>query len=156
MKFVWLVFLLSVFWLVNSGHFDVLLISFGLFSIGLVVWINNRMSRFSEEYQPPVIRSFRLPFYILWLLKEIVKSNIEVIRLIYQRRPAIEPSVFKVRVSQKSDLFKVLYANSITMTPGTITIEIEDDEFTVHALTRSFREGVESGEMDRRVRSLED
>lgn len=155
MKFVWLVFLLSVFWLVNSGHFDILLISFGLFSIGLVIWINNRMSRSSDEYQPPVIMSFRLPFYILWLLKEIVKSNIEVVRLIYQRRPAIEPSVFKVRVSQKTDLFKVLYANSITMTPGTITIEIEDDEFTVHALTRSSREGVESGEMDRRVRSLE-
>lgn len=156
MKFVWLVFLLSVFWLVNSGHFDVLLLSFGVFSIALVIWINNRMSRFSEGYLPPVIMSIRLPGYIIWLLKEIVMSNIEVIRCIYQRRPAIEPSVFKVKVSQKTDLFKALYANSITMTPGTITMEIEGDEFTIHALTRSSRQGIESGEMDRRVRSIED
>src|SRR5690554_1149275 len=98
MKFVWLVFLLSVFWVVNSGHFDPLLISFGLFSIGIVVWINSRMSKFSDEYLPPVIMSLRLPFYVLWLVKEIIKSNIEVIRCIYQRQPAIEPSVFKVKV----------------------------------------------------------
>lgn len=155
MKFVWLVFLLSVFWMVNSGHFGVLLLSFGVFSIGLVVWINNRMTGSSDQYQPPVIMSLRLPLYVVWLLKEIVKSNIEVVRCIYQRQPAIEPSVFKVRVSQKSDLCKVLYANSITMTPGTITMEIEGDEFTIHALTRSSKEGLESGDMDRRVRSIE-
>lgn len=155
MKFAWLVFLLSIFWVVNSGHFGFLLLGFGVFSIALVIWINNRMTRFSEEYQPPVILSARLPFYITWLLKEIVKSNVEVIRCIYQRRPAIEPRVFKVKVSQKSDLFKALYANSITMTPGTITMEVEGDEFTIHALTRSSREGLESGDMDRRVRSME-
>ena len=88
-------------------------------------------------------------------LKEIVKSNIEVIRCIWQRQAAIEPSIIKIKASQKSDLFKALYANSITMTPGTVTMEIEGDEFTVHALTRSSREGIESGDMDRRVRSIE-
>jgi multicomponent Na+:H+ antiporter subunit E len=155
MKFVWLTFLLSVFWIVNSGHFDFLLLGFGVFSIALVIWINNRMSRISDDYQPPVILSSRLPPYILWLLKEIVKSNIEVIRCIWQRQAAIEPSIIKIKASQKSDLFKALYANSITMTPGTVTMEIEGDEFTVHALTRSSREGIESGDMDRRVRSIE-
>lgn len=155
MKIVWLVILLGIFWVVNSGHFDFLLLGFGVLSIALVIWINNRMTRFSEGYQPPVIMSVRLPFYIAWLLKEIVKSNVEVVRCIYQRRPAIEPRVFKVKVSQQSDLFKALYANSITMTPGTITMEVEGDEFTIHALTRSSREGLESGDMDRRVRSME-
>jgi len=156
MKIVWLVLLLSIFWIINSGHFDPLLLAFGVFSIALVIWINARMSRFSDEYQPPIIMSARLPFYLVWLVKEIVKSNIEVIRCIYQRRPAIEPRVFKVKASQQSDLFKALYANSITMTPGTITMEVEGDVFTVHALTRSSREGLESGDMDRRVRRLED
>ena len=155
MKVVWLVFLLSIFWIVNSGHFGFLLLAFGVVSVALVVWINSRMSRFSEEYQPPVIMSPRLPFYILWLIKEVVKSNIEVIRCIYQRQPEIEPRVFKVRASQKTDLYKALYANSITMTPGTITMEVEGDEFTIHALTRSSKEGVESGDMDQRVRRLE-
>lgn len=153
--FVWLLFLLGVFWIINSGHFDALLLSFGVISVALVVWINRRMSRVSGEYQPPVILSSRLPFYIAWLLKEIVKSNVDVVRCIWQRQPAIQPRVVTVKVSQESDLFKVLYANSITMTPGTVTMEIEGDEFTVHALTRSSREGLESGEMDRRVRSLE-
>lgn len=155
MKIVWLVFILSVFWVIDSGHFDPLLLSFGVFSVTLVVWINHRMSQATGDYQPPIIMSRRMPGYIIWMLKEIIKSNIEVVRCIYQRQPAIEPSVFKVLASQKSDLFRVLYANSITMTPGTITLEVEDDEFTIHALTRSSREGVETGEMDQRVRRFE-
>ena len=155
MKFFWLVFLLGTFWLINSGHFDFLLLGFGAFSVLFVIWISNRMSRLSGEYQPPVILSLKLPFYILWLLKEIVKSNLEVIRLIWQRHPAIDPQLVTVKASQKTDLHKVLYANSITMTPGTIVMEIEEDEFTVHALHRSSREGLESGDMDRRVRRLE-
>lgn len=155
MKVVWLVFLLAVFWIVNSGHFDFLLLSLGVISIAIVVWLNALMSRVSEGYQPPVILSLRLPLYIAWLFKEIVKSNIEVIRCIWQRKPDIEPRVVTVKASQQSDLYKVLYANSITMTPGTVTLEVDGDEFTVHALTRSSREGLESGDMDRRVRRLE-
>lgn len=152
---VWLALLLAVFWIINSGHFDFLLLSFGVFSVALVVFITQLMTREGDEYQPTVISSPRLPLYIAWLLKEIVKSNVEVIRCIWQREPAIQPQVIKIKASQQSDLFKVLYANSITLTPGTVTIEIVDDEFTVHALTRSSREGLESGDMDRRVRSLE-
>tara|TARA_B110000444_G_scaffold241322_1_gene257605 strand:+ start:6175 stop:6645 length:471 start_codon:yes stop_codon:yes gene_type:complete len=155
MKFVWLAFLLSIFWLINSGHFDFLLLGFGVFSVLFVIWLNNRMSRITGEYQPAVILSRQLPFYILWLLKEIVKSNIEVIRLIWQRHPAIDPQVITVKASQNSDLHKVLYANSITMTPGTIVMEIEGDEFIVHALHRSSREGLESGDMDRRIRRFD-
>lgn len=155
MKYVWLIFLLAVFWIINSGHFDFLLLTFGVLSVLLVVWLSHLMEKVSEEYQPPVILSWRLPLYVAWLVKEIVKSNIEVIRCIWQRNPAIEPRVIKVKASQESDLYKVLYANSITMTPGTVTMEIEGDEFTVHALTRSSREGLETGEMDRRVTRLE-
>lgn len=154
-QFVWLLFLLGVFWIINSGHFDPLLLSFGVFSVALVIWINQRMSRVSEGYQPPIILSPRLPLYIVWLLKEIVVSNIDVIRCIWQRKPGIQPRVVTVKASQRTDLFKVLYANSITMTPGTVTMEIEGDVFTVHSLTRASREGLQSGAMDRRVRSLE-
>jgi len=153
--FVWLLFLLGVFWIVNSGHFDPLLLSFGVFSVALVIWINQRMTRVSDEYQPPIILSAKLPVYIAWLMKEIVKSNFDVVRCIWQRHPEIEPRVVTIKISQQTDLFKVLYANSITMTPGTVTMEIEGDEFTVHALTRTAREGLESGDMDQRIRNLE-
>jgi len=154
-NFIWLALLLAVFWVINSGHFDGLLLSLGVVSILIVMYVSDRMTKASGGYQPPIILSPRLPFYVLWLIKEIVKSNIEVIRCIWQRTPAIEPRVIKVKATQESDLYKVLYANSITMTPGTVTMEIEGDEFTVHALTQSSREGLESGDMDRRVRSLE-
>jgi len=152
---LWLAFLLAVFWIINSGHFDFLLLSFGVLSVAIVIVVNRIITRVNEEYHPPIILSLRLPFYILWLVKEIIKSNIDVIRCIWQRKPAIEPRVIRVKASQETDLMRVLYANSITMTPGTVTLEIEGDEFTVHALTRASREGVESGDMDRRVRSLE-
>ncbi|MEX0827464.1 MAG: Na+/H+ antiporter subunit E [Haliea sp.] len=154
-NFLWLAILLAVFWIINSGHFDFLLLSFGVFSVAIVMLINQIMSRVNGEYHPPIILSLRLPLYIAWLMKEIVKSNFNVIRCVWQREPAIEPRVVKVRASQQTDLFRVLYANSITMTPGTVTMEVEGDEFTVHALTRASREGLESGDMDRRVRSLE-
>ena len=152
---VWLALLLAVFWIINSGHFDLLLLSFGVLSVGLVIAITQLMTRAGDDYHPTVILSLGLPRYMAWLLKEIVKSNLEVIRCIWQPTPDIEPRVIKIKASQQTDLFKVLYANSITMTPGTVTLEVEGDEFTVHALTRSSREGLESGEMDRRVRSLE-
>ena len=155
LNLLWLAILLAVFWIINSGHFDFLLLSFGVFSVVLVMVVNQIMTRVNEEYHPPIILSLRLPIYIAWLVKEIVKSNIEVIRCVWQRKPAIEPRVIRVKASQQSDLFRVLYANSITMTPGTVTMEVEGDEFTVHALTRNSREGLESGDMDRQVRSLE-
>lgn len=152
---IWLAILLAIFWIINSGHFDALLLSLGALSIILVIAINHLMDKVSGSQQPPVILSWKLPFYVAWLIKEIVKSNIEVIRCIWQRDPAIEPSIITVKASQESDLFKVLYANSITMTPGTVTVEVEGDLFTIHSLTRASRQGVESGEMDTKVRNLE-
>jgi multicomponent Na+:H+ antiporter subunit E len=121
----------------------------------LVVLINVRMESINGEYHPPILLSAKLPGYLVWLLKEIVKSNLQVVRCIWQKKPAISPTVFTVKVSQQTDLCKMLYANSITMTPGTVTLEVRGDEFEVHALTRNAAEGLQSGEMDRRVRSLE-
>lgn len=155
MRLIWLILLLSIFWIINSGHFDFLLLSFGVLSVLLVLVLTNIMNRVSGGYEAPVILSAGLPLYLAWLVKEIIKSNIEVVRCIWQRNPAIEPRVFTVKTSQRSDAFKVLYANSITMTPGTVTMEIQGDEYTVHALTRSSRESLETGDMDRRVGKLE-
>lgn len=150
-----LVFILSLFWLVNSGHFEPLLLGFGLLSIVGIVLLLRRMQVVDGEYVPPIIPSLRLPYYLLWLSWEIIKSNIDVVRLIWQRNPDISPTVFKVHVSQKTDLCRVLYANSITMTPGTVTLDIEGKTFEVHALTRAGAEGVMQGEMDRQVSRLE-
>lgn len=148
--------ILAVFWIINSGYFEALLLSLGVLSVITVILITRRMQSVDGEYEPPVILSFRLPFYLLWLGKEIIKSNIDVVRRIWQRSPDIHPSVFKVTASQKTDVCKVLYANSITMTPGTITLDIQGNVFEVHALSRGAAEDLKGGEMDRRVRALED
>ena len=151
-----LVLILAVFWIINSGHFEALFLDLGLLSIIIVALFTLRMMSVDGEYEQPLLLSLRLPIYLVWLAKEIVKANIDVIRRIWQRTPDISPTVFEVRASQKTDACKVLYANSITMTPGTITLDIRDDVFEVHALTRGMADDLKQGEMDRRVRRLED
>ena len=93
--------------------------------------------------------------YYPWLAWEIAKANVEVSLAILKGPQAIRPSIFKLKATQSSDVGKVIFANSITLTPGTVSIFIDDDEITVHALTPGTREDLESGEMDRRVSILE-
>jgi len=154
-RIVGLILILSVFWLINSGYFKPLLLGFGALSVAGVLLITRRMERVDGTLVPIVMMSIRLPVYLLWLLWEIIKSNLDVIRYIWQRNPAISPVVFRVKSSQKSDVGRVMYANSITLTPGTVTLDIQDDMFEVHALTRTGAAGVEQGDMDRRVTWLE-
>lgn len=146
---------LSILWLLLSGHFtDPLLLSLGAVSVVAVVFIAHRMDVIDHEGHP-VHLSWRAILYFPWLIKEIVKANFDVAKAILSLPGGIEPKVFSVTASQPSELGRVVYANSITLTPGTVTIALDDNRLTVHALTTGAKEGVESGEMDRRVSALE-
>jgi multicomponent Na+:H+ antiporter subunit E len=146
---------LSLLWLLLSGYFtEPLLLGLGVASVLSVVFITYRMEALDPEGHPVHLIP-RALVYWPWLLKEIVMANIDVAKAILRSPMAIEPTVFTVTGSQKSELGRVIYANSITLTPGTVTIALEDDQLTVHALTRAGLEGVESGEMDRRIAWLE-
>jgi multicomponent Na+:H+ antiporter subunit E len=90
-----------------------------------------------------------------WLLWEIAKANVDVARRVLSRRPAIAPSLLRVRAGQRGDLGRAIYANSITLTPGTVSIEVAGDEITVHALTAEAADGLRTGEMDRKVTDYE-
>ncbi len=147
--------ILVVFWLINSGHFTYLLLSLGLISVIGILLIVRHMEKVDGKFEPSIILSFRLPFYLFWLLWEIIKSNIDVVVKVWKGKEFISPVVFNVTASQKTDVCKVLYANSITMTPGTITLNIEGNVFEVHALSQEAAEGLKSGEMNRRVSQLE-
>jgi multicomponent Na+:H+ antiporter subunit E len=147
--------ILAVFWLVNSGHYTPMLLGLGAFSIGLILFISKRMEHVDGKFEPSIVMSIHLPFYLFWLLVEIIKSNLDVVARVWKGEAAISPTVFKVKASQKSDVCRVLYANSITMTPGTITLDIDGDTFEVHALSEEGKEGVLTGEMDKRVSKLE-
>ena len=93
--------------------------------------------------------------YAPWLLLEIIKSNLDVARAILSKDLKIQPQLVRVKASQKTDMGRVIYANSITLTPGTITLDVRGDEFLVHALLDATADGVRSGEMDRRCAALE-
>lgn len=146
---------LSLLWLLLSGYFtEPLLLGLGVASVITVVWIAHR-KRVLDPEGHPIHLVLRALVYWPWLLKEIVVANIDVAKALLKRPMAIEPTVFTVKGSQKSELGQVIYANSITLTPGTVTIALDGEELTVHALTPAGREGVESGAMDRRIAWLE-
>lgn len=126
----------------------------GAVSIIGVLWLAHRMDVIDHESHPVHMAPLGATYYP-WLLWEIVKANVDVVKVILKGPSAVKPQVFKLKASQVSDVGRVTYANSITLTPGTVTIFAEGDEFTVHALTAGGREDLEAGEMDRRVAALE-
>jgi multicomponent Na+:H+ antiporter subunit E len=145
---------LSFLWLLLSGHFaDPLLLGLGLASVIVVTFIAHRMDLADREGHP-VHLSWRALIYWPWLIKEIVMANIEVAKAITRTSMDIEPTVIRLKASQTSELGRVIYANSITLTPGTVTIGLEGEDLTVHALTRGSKEGLETGEMDRKVTAM--
>ncbi|MEE8393204.1 MAG: Na+/H+ antiporter subunit E [Rhodospirillales bacterium] len=147
-------FVLYFLWILLSGHFDPLLLGLGVVSAAAVVFIAHRMDLIDHEGHP-VHLSWRLFLYWPWLIKEIVKANLDVALLIVNPKMPISPNMLEVKGSQKSELGQVIYANSITLTPGTVTVELEKGMFSVHALTHQAADGVRNGEMDRRVTGVE-
>jgi multicomponent Na+:H+ antiporter subunit E len=143
---------LFALWLLLSGHYGPLLLSVGLLSVALVVTITARMQAVDPALTRCSIRAWR---YWPWLALEVVKANIDVGRRILAPRMDISPRFFRLKAGQKTDLGKVIYANSITLTPGTVTVDVSGEELLVHALTREAAAALEEGEMDRRVRELE-
>lgn len=153
-RIVSLFVVLAVVWLLLSGHTDPLLLTLGALSCALVAWIAHRMEVVDHEGHPVQI-GWRAPVYWLWLGWEIVKANLDVARRILDPRLPISPTVFRVHASQKSDLGRVTYANSITLTPGTVSLSVSEDEIEVHALSREAAEALAEGVMDRQVSRFE-
>ncbi|MDH3792978.1 MAG: Na+/H+ antiporter subunit E, partial [Rhodospirillales bacterium] len=145
---------LYVLWLLLSGHYEPLLLVLGALSCVFVAWIAYRMDVADREGHP-IHLTWRSLVYWPWLFWEIVKANLEVARLILAPRLAISPTVIKVKASQPDELGHVIYANSITLTPGTVSIDVRDATIEVHAITREMAEGLQTGEMDRRVTRME-
>ncbi len=141
-------------WLLWSGHYTGLLLALGAVSVILVVLIVRRME-IADEETAPLHLPLRLPLYLIWLVLEIAKANMQVALCVLRPGLPISPRIIRVRADQRSDIGRVIYANSITLTPGTVSIDTEGDMITVHALTEESAAGVETGAMNRRVAKLE-
>jgi len=146
--------LLFVFWLLLSGYLEPFLIAAGAGSAIGVVLLARRMEVIDHEGHP-IHLSWRVLGYWPWLMKEIAKSAWEVSRIIVNPRLPISPTLVRVKTSQQTAVGVVTYANSITLTPGTISVDVKRGEILVHALTREGAKGLLTGEMDRRVTRFE-
>lgn len=146
---------LYAFWLLLSGYFTGFLLSAGALSALAVIAFARRMAVIDREGHPAHLGLPALLSYWPWLLKEIVKSAWDVSKRILAPSLPISPTLTRFVPGQKSDLGLVIHANSITLTPGTISVEVAAGDFLVHALTREGAAGLAGSEMDRRVSALE-
>ena len=137
---------LMCIWLAWSGIYQPLLISFGVLSVLLTVYVSASLEAVNDEGQP-ISWGWQPLWYFPWLLKEIVLANIDVIKRVLHPsmndldKNIISPTWIKVPTKQHSRLGQSLFANSITLTPGTVSVEIGEDFIWVHAISK---EGAES------------
>ena len=146
---------LYLFWLLLSGYFGAFLLAAGAGCAAAVVLIARRMDIVDREGHPIHLALRALLSYWPWLVKEIVKSGWDVSRRILDPRLPVSPALARFKPSQTTVLGLVIHANSITLTPGTISVEVNAGEFLVHALTQEGAAGLAGSEMDRRVAELE-
>jgi len=125
---------LFALWLLMSGLFKPLLIGLGAASVLAVVFVIRRMDARDGDRLVIGLSPVGFVRYLMWLMAEIARANWAVIKLILSRDMPLRQHLFSVRSSQRSDLAQVIFANSITLTPGTITVETEGDHFLVHAV----------------------
>lgn len=146
---------LASLWLLMSGLYKPLIFSLGAVSVILTVFIITKMDKVDEHQLGYDISVFSTLKYLVWLFKEIAKSNIAVTKIILSSGKLQDQRMFEIPVSQKSEIAQVVFANSITLTPGTITVETEDDNFIVHALDFNDEDMDGLLEMDTNVSAIE-
>jgi len=135
-----LALILGLFWYVFSGRVGLQYFIFFFCSLALVLWMNPERPFSGSDISRGAGMSGRLKTgvallrYLGWLIWNVLKANVEVAIMILHPRLPIEPRLLRFRTTLKSDVAKVLVANSITLTPGTVTIDLEGDEYLVHAI----------------------
>ena len=145
---------LGIFWLLLSGHYTILLLCLGAASCIWVTRISRRMDVADHKGHPIHLVSPRIIPYYLWLGKEIVVSSFVVARMILSSNKKLSPAVARFPVDGMNDMEKVIYANSITLTPGTLTLEVSNSSISVHTIQEDMLESLEKGVMSSRVMSV--
>ena len=145
--------LLAAAWLLWSGFFKPLLLGLGLLSCALTIALMHRMGHFSGELFAWRY-DFKLLGYWAWLAKEIVASSLEVARVVVDPRLPIKPRLVEVSIAELGPVDQVLLGNSVTLTPGSLAIDLHEGRLLVHTLTEEGAKQMLAGEMYRRVSSL--
>ena len=153
LQLIGLLLVLMLCWLLWSGIFKPLLIGLGVFSSLLSLWAAQRMGFFHLAI--PFRSLLRLPAYWWWLLQEVIKSSIEVAQLVLSPSLPISPTLIEIETDEPGEAGKVILGNSITLSPGTVTIDVDGQSLLVHCLTRRAAQQLLQEETQRRTARLE-
>lgn len=153
---LYLLGLLVANWLLWSGHFESpFLLTIGACCCLLSLYVSQRMQIVDDEGAPVQLGLRPLTRYAPWLAWEVFKSNLEVVRIVLSPRMPLQRNLVSVPITPRSELGRVILANSLTLTPGTVSVQLEGDTVLVHALSLDDAEADLEGEMGRRIRNLE-
>ncbi len=139
------------FWLLLSGHYDLFHISIGVLCCGLVSHVSHDLLFANPRAGDMRVIVKRFITYVPWLLYQIVMSNLHVARLALSPSMPIDPEIITFKTKLESDISMVTLANSITLTPGTITIDVKDGVYYVHAVSKKTAGDLMTGEMEDRI-----
>ncbi len=145
-------FILIAIWAGLAGvhsetHLIVFMIAAPLLTFLFAIWLKLLPAK-------NAFRTIRAVMYFLWLVKEVVMSSIAVVKIAFRRNLRIQPLLEPVKSIQTNDVGIVSYANSITLTPGTVTLSVEGNVLLVHALDQSFMDDLREGEMDAKIKQV--
>lgn len=143
-------FILGLFWVIFSGIFDVFHLTLGVICCAVVSYFSHDLILQDPEGTDRWKKAGRFARYVPWLIYQVVLANFHVAYLVLSPK-GIDPKIVRFKTTLKSDFSMVTLANSITLTPGTITMDIIDGEFIVHALSKKVADDLLSGDMERRV-----
>ena len=155
MSFVLTILIMFAFWIILSGKFSFILLLSGVISSLLVSYMSNDLLIGNGDIKLGFIRTIRFIRFLPWLLWQIVLANIDLaLRTLHPKMP-INPILINIKNNLKTDLGMVILANSITLTPGTVTIDVNENEFLVHVISEKAAQSLISGEMQARVKKIE-
>tara|TARA_B100001029_G_C14889397_1_gene354518 strand:- start:261 stop:743 length:483 start_codon:yes stop_codon:yes gene_type:complete len=155
MRFVLTALIMFAFWILLSGKFSFILFLSGFISSLLVSYMSNDLLIGNGDIKLGFIRTIKFIRFLPWLLWQIVLANIDLaLRTLHPKMP-INPILINIKNNLKSDLGMVILANSITLTPGTVTIDVNENEFLIHVISEKAAQSLISGEMQARVKKIE-
>ena len=155
MSFLITTIAMFLFWILLSGEFTFILITSGVVASLITAYLSHDIFIGKADLKTETGRVFKFIVYIPWLLWEIILANVEIAYLVLNPKPLVDPQIVRFKNDLKTDLGIVTLAHSITLTPGTVTVEANREEFVIHAIWQKSAEGIIGGEMQRKVKKIE-
>ena len=141
-----LALILAATWLSLSGYFIPMILSLGVISVLFVLWMCKRMNILDRETVPYLSLPQSI-VYFSWLFSEIVKANVQVVKAVLSPDLEVSPTLTKIPYASDEDVARTMFANSITLTPGTVAVDMEDNHILVHALLKEMSKPADFKEM---------